>query len=79
MCYGIIDKLQAVKPQRLKKIFDHIAVAPLPLQSMATPKPELYLQDGTARIKLIDVSGKLRYGDVVPGIPVAIIGNVTPN
>ncbi|ODM99185.1 Glucoside xylosyltransferase 2 [Orchesella cincta] len=75
--YGITDKPNSVKPERLKRLFDHVGAASLPLQSMTVCTKHLYIQDGTGRIQINDVSGKLNYGQVVSNIPIAAIGKVS--
>ncbi|CAL8095511.1 unnamed protein product [Orchesella dallaii] len=75
--YGITDKPNSVKPERLKRLFEYVGAASIPLQSMTVCKKRLYLQDGTSRIEINDISGKLNYRNTVSNIPIAAIGRVS--
>lgn len=74
--FGVINKPNSIQLSRLKKLFAHAGVASLPLQSMSASQKRLFLQDGTGRIELNDLSDKLPFKKVVSGIPVAIVGSV---
>lgn len=74
--FGVISKPTSIQLSRLKKLFAHAGVASLPLQSMSASRKRLFLQDGTGRIELNDLTNKLPFRKVVSGIPVAIIGSI---